>query len=207
MIRVSDHNMKIVTAIGGQHLAEYRNDPKLADSIKQAIETIDWIADVAAKQLTPLKSAHVDRAIASLSHWRTMQDHEWPELNTRARAVRDAVETELKHLYYYQYPKRKGEKLVAWKDDWKAALAAFPTIQRDVFDATDCYSLGHDTASVFHSMRIAEHGLRSLAKERRIRLAKTSRSNGALGRTSSRRLIMKSKPSVARRPEQQRTPR
>jgi hypothetical protein len=172
MITVSNHNMKIAAAVGGQHSAPFLDDPKLADAVNQAIETIDWIADVAAKQLETLKSAHIERAISSLGYWRKMEGHEWSELNTRARAVRDAVETELKHLYYYQYPKRKGEKLAAWRDDWKVATGAFPSIQSDVFDATDCYALGHNTASVFHSMRIAEHGLRSLAKERRIKLAK-----------------------------------
>jgi hypothetical protein len=172
MITVSNRNMKVATAAGGQRSRAYLNDPKLADAIKQSVETIDFVADVAAKQLAKLNSAHIDRAITSLGYWRTMDDHEWSELNTRARAVRDAVETELKHLYYYQYPKRKGEKFVTWKDDWKTALVAFPSIQQDVYDATDCYALGHNTASVFHSMRIAEHGLRSLAKERRIKLAK-----------------------------------
>jgi hypothetical protein len=78
----------------------------------------------------------------------------------------------LKQYFYYQYPKQKGVKLASWKEDWIKSLAAFPAIEREVFDATDCYSLGHNTASVFHSMRIAEQGLRSLAKERRIRLPK-----------------------------------
>ncbi|HVE20336.1 MAG TPA: hypothetical protein VNC39_00005, partial [Acidocella sp.] len=31
--------------------------------------------------------------------------------------------------------------------------------------ATDCYAMGHNTASVFHCMRVLEHGLSSLASE------------------------------------------
>lgn len=86
--------------------------------------------------------------------------------------LRNAIQVELKQYLYYQYPKQKGDKLRSWKDDWTIAIAAFPTIERDVFDATDCYATGHSTASVFHSMRIAEHGLRALAKERKITLPK-----------------------------------
>ncbi|VIO70283.1 hypothetical protein [Bradyrhizobium ivorense] len=172
MISVSSRNMRVAAAVGGERSEAFVNDPKLADAIKQSIEAIDFVVTEASKRLAPLKNAHVDRAISSLGYWRTTEDHAWSELNTRARAVRDAVETELRGLFYYQYPKRKGEKLLAWKDDWKTSRVAFPAIERDVFDATDCYALGHNTASVFHSMRVAEHGLRSLAKERRIRLAK-----------------------------------
>jgi hypothetical protein len=172
LITVSSRNMKVAAQVGGEQSESFRNDPKLADATKQAIEAIDFIVDVAGRRLADLKSAHVDRAISSLGYWRAMDGHEWSELNTRSRAARDAIETELKNLYYYQYPKRKGEKLVAWKNDWKATIFAFPAVQREIFDATDCYALGHYTASVFHSMRIAEQGLRSLAKERRIKLAK-----------------------------------
>lgn len=80
--------------------------------------------------------------------------------------------TELKEYFYYQYPKQKGQKLGAWKTEWKASVAAFPSIERDVFSAIDCYALQHNTASVFHAMRIAEAGLRALARERKIKLAK-----------------------------------
>jgi hypothetical protein len=97
-------------------------------------------------------------------------DFSWSELNTRTRALRDAIETELRGYLYYQYPKAKGDKLRTWKEDWKASLAAFPATEIEVFCAVDCYALGHNTASVFHSMRVAEHGLRALAKERRIKL-------------------------------------
>jgi hypothetical protein len=172
MISVSNRNMKHVELNGGPSDPRKKHDPKLPDAIDQAIRAIDLVLDLAAKHLAPLKSAHIERAIQSLGLWRTTVPWSWSELNTRARGARDAIETELKHYLYYQYPKQKGEKLLSWKDDWETSLVAFPSIQRDVFDATDCYSLGHNTASVFHSMRIAEHGLRSLAKERRVKLTK-----------------------------------
>jgi hypothetical protein len=56
--------------------------------------------------------------------------------------------------------------------EWKKVTHAFPDCKDDVLAAVDCYALGQSTASVFHSMRVGEHGLRALAHERRIKLSK-----------------------------------
>ena len=42
----------------------------------------------------------------------------------------------------------------------------------DIMDAVDAYALGLNTACVFHLMRIAEHGMRALARERKVKLIK-----------------------------------
>jgi hypothetical protein len=172
MIQVSHKNMKQVELNGGPDDPRVTNDPNLPKAIEQCIQFIGFVNDVHANHLAALKCAHIDRAVRSLGSWIFGPPWPWSELNVRARAVRDAVETELKEYLYFQYPKLKGEKIRTWPEDWKASLAAFPEIKFEVFDAADCYAMGRDTASVFHSMRIAEHGLRSLAKERKIRLPK-----------------------------------
>jgi hypothetical protein len=41
---------------------------------------------------------------------------------------------------------------------------AFPSAATDIKDAGNCLALGLKTAAVFHSMRVAEHGLRILAQ-------------------------------------------
>lgn len=53
---------------------------------------------------------------------------------------------------------------------WGPTLASFPSTKDEIFDAADCFALQKHTASVFHSMRIAESGLRALAHERQIAL-------------------------------------
>jgi hypothetical protein len=85
--------------------------------------------------------------------------------------VKGVIPKEKEYLYF-QYSKTNGEKLRRWKTDWAKCISSFPATQVEIFSAIDCYALGHNTASVFHSMRIAEHGLRALARERRIRLPK-----------------------------------
>jgi hypothetical protein len=47
----------------------------------------------------------------------------------------------------------------------KDVLSAFPSTDREIFSAVDCFALGHNTASVFHCMRILERGLGALAIE------------------------------------------
>jgi hypothetical protein len=41
----------------------------------------------------------------------------------------------------------------------------FPRARRDITEAGNCLALGSSTAAVFHAMRVAEHGLRALAKK------------------------------------------
>jgi hypothetical protein len=50
------------------------------------------------------------------------------------------------------------------------ANRAFPSIVADIKEAGNCFASGLYTASVFYAMRIAERGLRLLAKRLRVRL-------------------------------------
>lgn len=173
LIRVSSHNMETVERFGGHDSPAHQNSEKAQDAMNDCAATAIQLSDYAKSALGWLDCSHINEAAKRLKYWGEEKSiHKWPELNTRSRALRDAIDTELKEYFFYQYPKEKGRKFRSWKDDWKASLAAFPSIQWDVYEATDCYALQHYTASVFHSMRIAEIGLRALAKERSLSLPK-----------------------------------
>jgi hypothetical protein len=49
---------------------------------------------------------------------------------------------------------------------------SFPSARADIREAGNCLATGCRTATVFHLMRAAEYGLRSLARDRRIQLPK-----------------------------------
>jgi hypothetical protein len=51
-------------------------------------------------------------------------------------------------------------------------IDAFPDAKNDIRDAGNCLATECSTAAVFHLMRVAEHGLRALAHDRRIVLPK-----------------------------------
>jgi hypothetical protein len=172
LIAMSHDNMKWVERAGGPKDPRILNDPKLPKTISDSIDSINYATQTSEKLFGRLKCEHVDGATRALRYWADHEPRHWSELNTRARALRNAIQVELRQYLYYQYPKEQGNKLRSWKDDWEIVIAAFPTIEREVFEATDCYSTGHSTASVFHSMRVAEYGLRALARERRVKLPK-----------------------------------
>ncbi|NOT41629.1 MAG: hypothetical protein HOP13_14155 [Alphaproteobacteria bacterium] len=164
LIQVSSQNMRIVEAVGVNNPL-LLDDPKLAEAMRQSTEHATWCAKETVKLLAGLKCAHIDAAGKRLGAWadKDESDQTWHELFRRGTSLRDAIETELRDYLFFQYDKAKGERLKAWKSDWEAALAAFPSTQLDVFCATDCYALQHNTASVFHCMRILEIGLKALA--------------------------------------------
>lgn len=162
LIQVSNENMQRVDALGGYDSPAVRNDPTQTTVMGDCKKEAATLA-TAAQNLFAALSVHIDSAAKALERWAKGDNHRWAELNTRSRGLRDAVFTELKDYYYYQYPKEKYLLLADWETDWKELLAAFPEIRRDAFCAVDCYALQHHTASVFHSMRVLEQGLGALA--------------------------------------------
>jgi len=172
MIMVSGHNMDFMAAIGAARRDEAIAQPKAISAAEQAIQQIKDCCSEAERLFAGLKCDHITAAIRSLRGTPQEPHLDWSQLNARGTALRNAIQTELRGYFFYQYPRQKGQKLAAWKDDWKQTIAAFPATHREIFDAVDCYALGHNTASVFLSMRVAEHGLRALALERRVKLPK-----------------------------------
>lgn len=160
--------MERVAALGDQVL----NEPDAVEAMGQSLEAATRCVQLSEDVFAEFNCSHIDYAIRQLKRWCEDSDRSWYDLNVRCHALRIAIRTELKDYLFYRYPKEKGQRLRHWKEEWKGAAEAFPEIAIDVFSATDCYALGHNTASVFHSMRIAEAGLRALAAERQIKLPK-----------------------------------
>lgn len=87
------------------------------------------------------------------------------ELATELRVLRETIHSGLKGELIYRYEQDKKYILLNWKNDWAAALKSFPSAEEDILAGVDLWALGHATASVFHFMRVLEHGLRALAKD------------------------------------------
>lgn len=52
-----------------------------------------------------------------------------------------------------------------WRIEWAAILEKFPSADDDILSAVDCWAMDHNTAAVFHMMRVLEHGLRAMAAD------------------------------------------
>lgn len=169
MVTMSLHNKQAVEEHGRENVEQH---PKNVEAKRQAVEGAKIILSMGDNLLAIMKSRHIENALNRLRRWPDSDDKRWDELFTALCGVRDSIRIECGEYLFYAYPKSRGEKLRTWKADWGTICEAFPDVEVDTFCATDCYALGHATASVFHSMRVAEVGLRAIAKERRIKLAK-----------------------------------
>jgi hypothetical protein len=84
---------------------------------------------------------------------------------TEFRVLRETIDAASKGQFIYRYPNEKSVVLLRWKDDWEQVRLKFPSSETDILPAVDLWALGHSTASVFHCMRVLEHGLRALAED------------------------------------------
>lgn len=88
----------------------------------------------------------------------------YDEAQTEARVLREAIDSDLRFRRFAFVPTDKATKLDNIDKDWRDVQGRFPSARADIREAIECYALDCNTASVFHSMRIAERGLRALAK-------------------------------------------
>ena len=110
MIAISHDDMKRVEALGHND-PRVVNDPKLPKVTANSIEFVNYATQMSEKLFVGLKCDHIDSAAKSLGYWAKQGPH-LVELNTRTRALRDAIKLELKQYLYYQYPKEKGNNFV-----------------------------------------------------------------------------------------------
>jgi len=87
------------------------------------------------------------------------------EMYATLSSLADAVLVALANHFYYCYPAHKAQVFYNWQDEWGPVYSSFPDAYADIFLGVDCWAMGHDTASVFHMMRVLELGLSWLAKD------------------------------------------
>lgn len=95
-------------------------------------------------------------------------------LGDELKILRQAVDDDVRNEYFYHYPRELASFPIATVVHWKQTLDSFPSteVKFEITSGADCYALGHPTAAIFHFMRVAEIGLRAIAKKLRVRLPK-----------------------------------
>jgi hypothetical protein len=96
----------------------------------------------------------------------------YTDYEVELRTLREAMEDDANECFFYSYPKAKVHLLQSAKDQWKNTNEKFESARKEILQAVDCFACNHWTASVFHLMRIAEYGLRALARERGVTFPK-----------------------------------
>lgn len=89
------------------------------------------------------------------------------------KAFRTAIMTELSAVTFASVPVEKRQFFCQANPFGDDVALAFQDAAEDIRDAGNALALGLDTAAVFHLMRVAETGLRTLASHCRVKIKKT----------------------------------
>ncbi len=92
------------------------------------------------------------------------------ELRAELRELRRDIQYDLKYRKFAYVSVERATKHKKVIPDWDAVWKSFPASKQDSLDATDAYAVGLYTSAVFHAMRVAEIGLRALAKKLGVKL-------------------------------------
>jgi hypothetical protein len=85
------------------------------------------------------------------------------------------IKWELGDRFFFYAPIERKKVFDEIQFSWKDICKAFPTAWADIQEASFCYTLERDTACLFHLMRIAEHGVRRLARTLKVTLTHKGR--------------------------------
>ncbi len=91
-------------------------------------------------------------------------------LSHELMGVMRIVQGEAGARWLYYIKKQKYDLRVAETKLWSPVMVKFRSADDDITSALMCYAVDENTACIFHLMRIAELGLRALAKERRVKI-------------------------------------
>jgi hypothetical protein len=154
-------------------IAEYReilhaNANDKASELEQGSLSAMWWLQQELEQLRLFAAAHwIDRAIKLYANPATVCSHLCHFFDEAIRAIDYQIKTE----WTYHYGPNT-QNVSEYRARWGAILNAFPSTDFEIESALDLFALQHFTASIFHFMRAAEHGLRVFASELSVVLPK-----------------------------------
>jgi hypothetical protein len=98
-----------------------------------------------------------------------MQPYSWQKIHGLLETINRQIRLQIQGECFFHYKREYARFLVEAEKEWAPIFSAFPSIKSEVTAGLDCYAIGHNTACVFYMMRVAEFGLRIIARERGIR--------------------------------------
>lgn len=138
-------------------------DDLVSEAMKERLR--GWIVKIGSSVADEYEMPRVEARIKRFSEKIEKTDFDNRQLHHEIQALHEALQDDVKWQAIYRYSNEQRKVLFAWRDDWKAVLQTFPEVQADIIAAVDLWALSHPTASVFHLMRVLEHGLSALAND------------------------------------------
>jgi hypothetical protein len=84
------------------------------------------------------------------------------ELINEIEVIRQTIQDQLDKRTFTYVPQLKAPHFEPATPLGMHGSVNFPRANKEAIEAATCYAVGRNTASVFHSMRVLEHGLRAL---------------------------------------------
>lgn len=111
-------------------------------------------------------------ALARMPHFNReiRQGITWSELRNQAQVLHEAIHAELCYRRFAFVTTEKSLLHDKFASHWDGIWKKFPEAKEDSQRAIDCYALEQNTACVFHLMRVAELGLREIARKVGVKL-------------------------------------
>jgi hypothetical protein len=150
-------------------------DDPLSEADRQRInDNLSWVSDVSRRLNLAHANARLSRTIGALRQFDSFPIS-YSQMYDQLLVLKEAVDDDIRAVQLYRYPPHKALALLSINDDWAATIKAkaFPSARSEIDAGVDCYALEHNTACVFHMMRVAEHGLRALARSLRVSFPKS----------------------------------
>jgi hypothetical protein len=94
------------------------------------------------------------------------------EVSNFLEHISDVIQNEAGDRWVFNYSLEKGRLFSIEYPKWDPTAENFKETQPEIKSAVVCYATEENTACIFHLMRIAEIGLRVLARERRVSIPK-----------------------------------
>jgi hypothetical protein len=115
-----------------------------------------------------LLSSTEDRVVRFWTIWG--RQFSYGECALELKPLLEAFEADLRKQHFYHYSSQKLMHVWQIPGTWGPTFRAkaFPSVKEEVEEGIDCYALEHNTACVFHMMRVAEIGMRALAREPKV---------------------------------------
>lgn len=98
------------------------------------------------------------------------QEITFQELQHQLAVLRESIEADLEKQHFVFILPAKARILLEMPSQWEGVWRKLPDCKPDTEEAVYSYCLERNTASVFHSMRVSEYGLRNIAKKVGVKL-------------------------------------
>jgi hypothetical protein len=113
----------------------------------------------------------IERISTSL---RTDPRYGYFSLGNDLSVLMQAIEDDIKFERFFHYSQHRARPLISMRGEWAATLAltAFSSVEKEIERGLDCFGFEDYDGCVFHMMRVAEMGMRALARERQVTFPK-----------------------------------